>query len=73
MKDVGVIDNPDSHGETHGSGIFHGVVLAITDIKVIMLMYVVFSSILCRLDCLQPWIGSCTSPIWLDCPSPPTW
>lgn len=33
MKDVGLVDNPDE-AERSSSGVLHGLILAITDIKV---------------------------------------
>jgi hypothetical protein len=40
LKDVGTIDNPDER-EKSGSGLLHGVRLALTDLKVWFLMSVV--------------------------------
>ena len=39
MKDVGLVDNPDE-AERSGSGVVHGLKLAVTDTKVWALAYV---------------------------------
>ncbi|KAF9036038.1 MFS general substrate transporter [Hymenopellis radicata] len=42
VKDIGLVDNPDAQ-EKSGSGVWHGVVLALTDVKVWCLAFMYFT------------------------------